>query len=52
MFTYWSGRRYPYYALVMAAFTPLGIAALIAGAPRLLREKPAALRGTASRRGL
>ncbi len=47
VFTYWSGRRYPYYALVMAAFTPLGIAALIAGAARLLREKPAALRGTA-----
>lgn len=28
VFTYASGRRYPYYALVMAAFAPLGLAAV------------------------
>ena len=28
VFTYWSGRRYPYYALVLSAFAPLGLAAL------------------------
>ncbi len=27
LFTYWNGRRYPYYALVMAAYAPLGLAA-------------------------
>ena len=27
VFTYWNGRRYPYYALVMAVFAPLGLAA-------------------------
>ena len=27
VFTYWSGRRYPYYALVLAVFAPLGLGA-------------------------
>ena len=28
VFTYWSGRRYPYYALVLAVFSPLGFGAV------------------------
>lgn len=36
VFTYLSGRRYPYYALVMAVFTPLGLAALSALLRRVL----------------
>ena len=53
VFTYWSGRRYPYYALVLAAFAPLGFgaaASLAARAaekcgPRLLRRASAVLAG-------
>ena len=43
-FTYASGRRYPYYALVLSAFAPLGLAAVCAWAGK-------ALRGKTSRRG-
>lgn len=35
VFTYLSGRRYPYYALVLAAFAPLGLAALAHLAARI-----------------
>ena len=34
VFTYASGRRYPYYAMVMAAFSALGFGALFAMVPR------------------
>ena len=39
VFTYASGRRYPYYALVMAAFGTVGFAALFALIPEKLRGK-------------
>ncbi|MBR4575758.1 MAG: glycosyltransferase family 39 protein [Clostridia bacterium] len=35
VFTYWNGRRYPYYALVLAVFAPLGFAALASAAARI-----------------
>ena len=38
IFTYWNGRRYPYYALVMAAFAPLGLAAVASLASRLAKD--------------
>ena len=38
IFTYWNGRRYPYYALVMAAFAPLGPAAVASLANRLAKD--------------
>ena len=38
VFTYWNGRRYPYYALVMAAFAPLGLAAAASLADRLAKD--------------
>ena len=34
VFTYWNGRRYPYYALVLAVFAPLGFAAAASVAAR------------------
>lgn len=37
VFTYWSGRRYPYYALVMASFAPLGAAAAARMTARLMK---------------
>ena len=39
-FTYMSGRKYPYYALVLSTFAPLGYAAVFALLPRKLKEKP------------
>ena len=47
VFTYLNGRRYPYYALVMAVFAPLGLAALCHGAGRLMRGKQKILRAAA-----
>ncbi len=42
-FTYWNGRRYPYYALVLAVFAPIGLAcAASAAAWALKRTGPAA----------
>ena len=38
MFTYISGRRYPYYALVLAVFAPLGLAALASPAARITKN--------------
>ena len=38
VFTYWNGRRYPYYALVMAAFAPLGLAAAASLSARLVKN--------------
>ena len=38
VFTYISGRRYPYYALVLAVFSPLGLAALASLAARITRN--------------
>ena len=35
VFTYWSGRRYPYYALVLSVFAPLGLGAAAALAKQL-----------------
>ncbi len=44
VFTYWSGRRYPYYALVLAVFAPLGLTAAASLAARLLKNvRPALL---------
>ena len=37
-FTYISGRRYPYYALVLAVFAPLGLAALASLAARITKN--------------
>lgn len=37
-FTYWSGRRYPYYALVMASFAPLGLGAAASLTARLVKN--------------
>ena len=43
VFTYRNGRRYPYYALVLAAFAPLGLAAAASLTARILKgTKPAA----------
>ena len=43
-FTYVSGRRYPYYALVLAVFAPLGLAALASLAARITKNvKPGRL---------
>ena len=39
LFTYASGRRYPYYAIVMAAFGAAGFGALFAVIPGKIREK-------------
>ena len=36
VFTYLNGRRYPYYALVLSVFAPLGLAAVCAGIRRVL----------------
>lgn len=42
VFTYWNGRRYPYYALVLAVFAPFGLAGgASAAAWALKRVKPA-----------
>ena len=42
VFTYWSGRRYPYYALVLAVFAPFGLAGAASAAAWVLkRVKPA-----------
>ena len=38
IFTYWNGRRYPYYALVMAVFAPLGLAAAVSLTGRLVKK--------------
>ncbi|MCR4622496.1 MAG: hypothetical protein K5663_10495 [Clostridiales bacterium] len=38
VFTYWNGRRYPYYALVMAVFAPFGLAAAASAACWLLKN--------------
>ena len=46
VFTYLNGRRYPYYALVMAVFTPLGLAAIFRGIRRLMKNRERLLRGT------
>ncbi len=35
VFTYWNGRRYPYYALVLSVFAPLGLGAAAALARQL-----------------
>ena len=47
IFTYASGRRYPYYAIVMASFGALGFAALFAVIPRACRGKRAFRRAAA-----
>ena len=42
VFTYWNGRRYPYYALVLAVFAPFGLAGIASVAAwALKRVKPA-----------
>lgn len=50
VFTYWNGRRYPYYALVLAVFAPLGFAAVASAAARMVKKikapRPAALSAT------
>ncbi len=38
VFTYWNGRRYPYYALVLAVFAPVGLAAAASLAARLMKN--------------
>lgn len=38
VFTYWSGRRYPYYALVLAMFAPLGLGAVLKLAAHLAQK--------------
>ncbi len=38
VFTYWNGRRYPYYALVLAVFAPLGFAAAADAAARAVKK--------------
>ncbi len=48
VFTYASGRRYPYYAIVMACFSAPGYAALFAVIPRAAREKRAFRRAAAA----
>ena len=48
VFTYASGRRYPYYALVLAAFGAPGFAALFALLPGKLRQKRLFRRAAAS----
>ena len=45
VFTYASGRRYPYYALVMAVFAPIGLAAVCRGAAWMLKGRERLLRG-------
>ena len=47
-FTYWNGRRYPYYALVLAAFAPLGFAAAASAAGRLTKGVKPAVRSAAA----
>ena len=48
VFTYWNGRRYPYYALVLAVFAPLGPAAVFSLAARILKHaRPAVLSAAA-----
>ena len=47
VFTYANGRRYPYYAMVMAAFGAIGFAALFALIPGKLKGK-SLFRGTAA----
>ena len=43
VFTYWNGRRYPYYALVLAVFAPFGLAfGASAAAWALKKIRPAA----------
>lgn len=52
VFTYWNGRRYPYYALVLAVFAPLGFAAaasMAAQAARILKSPRPAVLSAASR---
>ena len=46
VFTYLNGRRYPYYALVMSVFAPLGLAAVFRGTGRMLRGRETLLRRT------
>ena len=46
VFTYLNGRRYPYYALVMAVFAPIGLAAVFRGLALALRHRQRVLRGT------
>ena len=48
VFTYWNGRRYPYYALVMACFSPLGTAAAAALAGKLLKHARPGITAAAS----
>ena len=38
VFTYWNGRRYPYYALVLAVFAPFGLAGAASAAARVLKR--------------
>nr|AHF24132.1 teichoic acid/polysaccharide glycosyl transferase [uncultured bacterium Contig46] len=44
VFTYWNGRRYPYYALVMASFTPPGLAAAASLTVRLTKNTKPGIR--------
>ena len=49
IFTYWNGRRYPYYALVLAVFAPVGLAAIMSAAAWILKGiKPAVRTGLAA----
>ena len=44
-FTYLNGRRYPYYALVMAVFAPIGLGAVCRGIALGMKSRPRLLRG-------
>lgn len=48
VFTYASGRKYPYYALVMACFAPLGFGMLFRAIPESFSEAKAFQRGAAA----
>lgn len=48
VFTYANGRRYPYYALVLAVFAPLGLAPILRALWKLTQKKPALQRAAAA----
>ena len=48
VFTYWSGRRYPYYALVLAVFAPFGLAGIASAAAWALKRIKPAVKNTAA----
>jgi hypothetical protein len=48
VFTYWNGRRYPYYALVLAVFAPFGLAGIASAAAWALKRIKPAVKNTAA----